>query len=66
MQVAKKKLIPWVEWIVFGESTRGSGIDIRGKTCKRCEGTGIISTGDDEHPWCGCPECQDNAGRVEE
>jgi len=32
------------------------------KDCKRCNGTGKIPTGDSNHPWTDCPDCEPNTG----
>jgi hypothetical protein len=28
------------------------------KDCKRCNGTGKVSTGDSNNPWTDCPDCE--------
>lgn len=32
------------------------------KDCKRCNGTGEIPTGDSNHPWTDCPDCEKKTG----
>jgi hypothetical protein len=34
------------------------------KDCKRCNGTGKISTGDSNNPWTDCPECEPKEGEI--
>jgi hypothetical protein len=32
------------------------------KDCKRCNGSGKIPTGDSNHPWTDCPDCEPKTG----
>jgi hypothetical protein len=34
------------------------------KDCKRCNGSGKIPTGDSNHPWTDCPDCEPKPGDV--
>lgn len=36
------------------------------KDCTRCNGTGKISTGDHNHPWTDCPDCEPKEGLIKE
>lgn len=56
-----RELISWDNWIASGETVRGSGRQADGKTCTVCFGTGIMPSGDEKRPWCGCIHCSNNA-----
>lgn len=32
------------------------------KDCTTCNGTGRVRTGDDNHPWTKCPDCDNTTG----
>lgn len=34
------------------------------KDCTRCNGRGQISTGDSNHPWTDCPDCEPKNGNL--
>lgn len=35
------------------------------KDCKRCNGKGQIPTGDSNHPWTDCPDCESKPGEMQ-